>query len=208
MTEHAPSNDWLGKLKARFATATIVWTRAHTESLFKEIARLQRELEALKEHITNVDDARTSGEPPAALPEPPDGRADTAHRCVTLADKLLAERGYMPESSVRHQLRIALSCITDLQRAMQPPGACRFVSPGVFHCAKGDIHEHTADGVCGVKPALTKAPECQHDQTKPNPTVVPLGSAAFGSSDWTWMCTVCNDRFNLPVPSAQGERDE
>lgn len=51
----------------------------------------------------------------------------------------------------------------------------------------------------------TKHPECQHDKSKPGPTLVPLGSAAFGSSDWTWMCTVCNDRFNLPTATAQGE---
>jgi hypothetical protein len=53
-----------------------------------------------------------------------------------------------------------------------------------------------------VRTALTKHPECQHDKSKPGPTLVPLGSAAFGSSDWTWMCTVCNHRFDLPMASA------
>jgi hypothetical protein len=67
------------------------------------------------------------------------------------------QRGYYPKGAVG-------SVCVDVDRSAQPPGACRFVSPGVFHCAKGDIHEHTADGVCGVKPALTKPVECRRER--------------------------------------------
>jgi hypothetical protein len=102
-------------------------------------------------------------------------------------------------------------------RATQPPGLLR---PGLERAIEiveaietpseyYDPYKNRLVNALGeaIWPTETKAPECQHDQTKPNPTIVPLGSAAFGSSDWTWMCAVCNDRFDLPVPSAQGEPD-
>lgn len=41
-------------------------------------------------------------------------------------------------------------------RAASPPTACHFMTPTSFHCAKGDVHEYTGSGVCGVKPSPTK----------------------------------------------------
>lgn len=72
------------------------------------------------------------------------------------------------------------------------------------------LHGWLSSRLCPECSPPTKIPECQHDKSKPGPTLVPLGSAAFGSSDWTWMCTVCSHRFDLPVASAssEGERDE
>jgi hypothetical protein len=114
MTEHVPSKKWSNCVDTNIDVLRNMVNFAY-ETGYHEMG-----YDVVSELVAQL---RAGPEPPAALPEPPDGRADTAHRCVTLADKLLAERGYMPESSVRHQLRIALSCITDLQRAMQPPGS-------------------------------------------------------------------------------------
>ena len=50
-----------------------------------------------------------------------------------------------------------------------------------------------------MSPFLPGPGFCQHDQTKPAPTVVPLGSAAFGSDKWLWMCRCCGQRFELPL---------